>query len=426
VALQGTLETFALADVLRLLASTKKTGVLRIDGDRGTGELSVVDGELAGASAAGAPRAERPAEVLFELLRFSDGSFIFDPEAPPSGERHDNVDEALADAEEQLNEWRQIEAVIPSPTRQLTLVADRAGKEITLSARQWSAIVAVGVGCTSVQLGERLGLAELPATRIARELVELGAVEVGDEAGPRSVPAPPPSFERPVAPEPVAPPVVDVTTPLDPPPVAPAPTVEPPAAETAPPPPPPPAPPAPSSSFADAPSFVSEPPPPPPAPPSAPSGFAPATDPAPSFEQAPPAFAAPPPPPPAPPAPATDPIASWNDDPDDGVSGFHEDDEPVPLFGRSPEPGHEDPFGPDPFRIPTSSSSFGEPQQADEAAAMARQLANLSPRAQQAVAAAAAANTDEEREQAIARVASDSDEPINRNLLLKYLSSVDE
>ena len=38
MALQGTLDTFALPDVLRLLAATKKTGRLRITGGRGTGQ----------------------------------------------------------------------------------------------------------------------------------------------------------------------------------------------------------------------------------------------------------------------------------------------------------------------------------------------------------------------------------------------------
>lgn len=430
MALQGTLETFALADVLRLLASTKKTGVLRLDGDRGTGELAVVDGELAGARASGAPLATLPAEVLFELLRYQDGSFLFDTDADAQalGDRRDNVDEALADAEEQLREWREIEQVVPSPTRVLRLVSE-LDRDVTLSPRQWAAVVAIGVGRTSLELGERLGLSELPATRLARDLVELGVVQVGEESA-ASAPAPTTSAAVDLAPapvevepveelveepEPVAPvdeaptaPVIDLhasaPTPPPPPPVAPAPPssafAEPPAAPTT-----PTFGDAPSaSSFADAPSFLPEPPPAP----SAPSAFAPPS--------APPAF-----------APA--PLDGWNDDPDDELSSFHDDPEPVrPLFGEAADgPGPDDPFGPDPFHIPNfGPSSAASAREAEEAAEMARQLANLSPRAQQAVAAAAAASTDEEREQAIARVESDADEPINRNLLLKYLSSIDE
>jgi hypothetical protein len=92
--------------------------------------------------------------VLFELLRYSDGSFVFDSDVNTevTGDHRDNVEEALADAEEQLREWREIEAVIPSPSRRLTLVADRSGKDITLNAKQWSAVVALGTGCDALTL----------------------------------------------------------------------------------------------------------------------------------------------------------------------------------------------------------------------------------------------------------------------------------
>ena len=52
------------------------------------------------------------------------------------------------------------------------------------------------------------------------------------------------------------------------------------------------------------------------------------------------------------------------------------------------------------------------------------QLSNLSPAAARAVAAAAKATTDEEREAALAAVAEEGDEPIDRELLLRFLASV--
>jgi hypothetical protein len=423
VALQGTLETFALADVLRLLASTRKTGVLRIDGDRGTGELTVVDGAVGAATATGAPRAEHTSEVLFELLRYRDGSFVFDTDAAAAErvDRSDDVAQALAAAEEQLQEWRAIEAVVPSPTRLVVLIGERDGADITLSADQWRGVVALGDGCSTLTLSERLGLSELPATRLVRDLVELGAARVSDEdeqpaSAPSvatSAPPPPPAPEPAPAPEIRHEPVPDVpdSAPSSPPPAA-DPLLSGGPSELTP------------SAFADSPSFIDQ-------HRSAAadderplfggngtdqhSAFAPAADT--------PAFAAPPPPPGAPAAEA--PIAGWNDDPDDSLSSFHDDavTEPTPLFGDTRgAPGLDDPFGPDPFQLP----KIGEVVDQEEATELARQLANLSPRAQQAVAAAASASTDAERDEAIARAEDASDEPINRNLLLKYLSSVDE
>ena len=81
MALQGNIETFALQDVLRLLASTKKTGCLRLEGSRGEGRLLVQDGQLVGGEASAAPHADGPVDVLFELLRFKEGDFVFDADA---------------------------------------------------------------------------------------------------------------------------------------------------------------------------------------------------------------------------------------------------------------------------------------------------------------------------------------------------------
>jgi hypothetical protein len=75
----------------------------------------------------------------------------------------------------------------------------------------------------------------------------------------------------------------------------------------------------------------------------------------------------------------------------------------------------------------SSSASAGAPEPVPppgEAAEVARQLANLSPEAARAVAAAARATTDEEREAALALVAEEGDEPLDPDLLRSFLSSV--
>ena len=77
MALQGTLDTFALIDVFRLLASTNKTGRLRVTGDAATA--------TSGSTAAVCARAARntkpsdaPVSVIFETApRLHEGSFVF-------------------------------------------------------------------------------------------------------------------------------------------------------------------------------------------------------------------------------------------------------------------------------------------------------------------------------------------------------------
>ena len=86
-----------------------------------------------------------------------------------------------------------------------------------------------------------------------------------------------------------------------------------------------------------------------------------------------------------------------------------------PTIPSSSEPEHLESAPP-----PVAAVVDDEPT---DAAEIARQLANLSPKAAKAVAAAAKATTQEEREAALAEV-DDDEEPINRGLLLKFLGSV--
>ncbi|MDQ1423711.1 MAG: resuscitation-promoting factor RpfA, partial [Acidimicrobiaceae bacterium] len=179
VALQGTLDTFALPDVLRLLASTKKTGRLVIAGNRGTGSVWVDTGAVVGSEATGTMPEAGAVDVLFELLRYADGSFTFEtgttaPDPTPSRA----VEPLLVDAERQLVEWREIEAVVPSMDAWISLVADLEGEEILIAADRWRTIVAIGSGTSVTGVGHSQKLGELDVCREIKELVELGLVKV--------------------------------------------------------------------------------------------------------------------------------------------------------------------------------------------------------------------------------------------------------
>lgn len=197
MALQGTIETFALPDVLRLLASTKKSGELRLTGDRGTGRLLVADGAIVGSEAANAPHAEGPIDIVFELLRFQTGEFVFDDGPAEGTDAPAEVEPVLADAEKLLAEWREIERVVPSRAAWVSLVAELPDDEVTIGRDRWTAIVAVGSGSTVESLGDRLSLGELPVARLVKELSEAKLVEVGEApAGAAVAPSEPaPAFE---------------------------------------------------------------------------------------------------------------------------------------------------------------------------------------------------------------------------------------
>lgn len=196
MALSGTLETFSLPDVLRLLSSTKKTGLLALDGDRGAGRIWVDEGAVVAASADRAVRDEIDG-VVFELLRFADATFRFEPGAEPHGtvdERCD-VDEVLEVAEARLAEWRDIEAVVPSLDVWVRMVPEQDG-DVTLAPGQWRILAHVGTGLGGHALAGFLEQGEYEVCREVRDLIELGMVELTE--APAAVHAPAPSDASPV------------------------------------------------------------------------------------------------------------------------------------------------------------------------------------------------------------------------------------
>jgi hypothetical protein len=304
MALQGTLDTFELPDVLRLLASTRKSGRLHLRGDRGEGDVWLADGRVVGAEAGATADV---ADALFELLRAHEGTFAFEPgEASSAPSEPADVEPLLVGAEAKLVEWRAIEAVVPSLGAWVGLSAELAGPEVTVPAETWRLVATIGSGVTVGELGQVLGLGEVAVSRVVRDLVDLGLGAVN------------------------APPAHAAPATLD----------------TAP---------------------------------------APVTTSAPLFG-------------------GSDPVG------DDDLAPVAAAAEPVAAIEPAPQTSV----------LPPEVFEGADPVEADE---VNRQLAMLSPRAAQAVAAAAAAGSEAERIAALDQV-DDGEEPVNRGLLLKFLSSV--
>ncbi len=188
--LQGSLENFTIPEILGLLANTTKTGRLKVSGDRGTGSVWCRDGllELAEASKLGDDAGID--DVMLELLRYGSGNFSFQvDEAVPAGAEVDSaeVDAVLAGATARLEEWHEIEAVVPSLEHALTPVAELSGAEVTIKADEWEFLVAVGDSRTVGEVAGRLGLGEIDVSRRAKGLIERSLVDIGSNPGRRSV-----------------------------------------------------------------------------------------------------------------------------------------------------------------------------------------------------------------------------------------------
>jgi hypothetical protein len=179
LALQGTLDTFSLPDVLRLLATTSKSGRLRIEGDRGRGSVWLAGGGIVDAAADRVIEGTPADEVVFELLRFDSGSFAFDgDDTATAGGDPEDVETVLRRASSLLSEWTELENVVPSLEHEVCLASDLSVDEVTIDADRWRSLVAVSSGRTVGELATSLGLTELGVSRAVRDLVDLGVADV--------------------------------------------------------------------------------------------------------------------------------------------------------------------------------------------------------------------------------------------------------
>lgn len=175
--LQGSLDNFSLDEVLGLLSSTSKTGILELKGNRGSGSLKLNDGYLVAATASNTANGVAPEDVLFELLRYSEGTFSFSPSAHEDGTNREVAD-VVAAAEYRLSDWRTIESVVPSLRHTVAPSPNLPSDEITINRDEWTTLIVIGAGCPVAHVCEELGLGEVEGSRRIKGLAERGLVGV--------------------------------------------------------------------------------------------------------------------------------------------------------------------------------------------------------------------------------------------------------
>ena len=122
-------------------------------------------------------------DVLFELLRVDTGSFTFDPKAKvPVGKPHD-LEPLLAEAQSRLSEWALIEAVVPSLATGVDLAEQLPASKVTVTSSQWRVLRAVAGGATVADVARLLDADEFHACQAVKRLVDAGLVSVGEGMG---------------------------------------------------------------------------------------------------------------------------------------------------------------------------------------------------------------------------------------------------
>jgi hypothetical protein len=219
VSLTGNLESFPLAEVLRLGARTRQSGLLRVEAGGIHGRLFFIDGALTygttreeddlGGELANAglidphkwypvERGEAPIEsammegrepadlhrhisdrltdALIRLMRSKHGTFDFVEERAArylTNQRID-VEECLVAAEVRVKEWAEVEAVIPNSWQHLELNPEPPAPQMTINGDTWRILAALNGKGSIEEVAERIGLSDFQAARAMAEMTKAG------------------------------------------------------------------------------------------------------------------------------------------------------------------------------------------------------------------------------------------------------------
>ena len=196
--LQGTLDTFSLAEILGLIERARHTGALVVSSPDAHGTLYVAAGRFCAGEAAdySGPVEDRHAldvrliDVCFHLMRLEGGSFEFTANsAPPwTAERATDIGPIVETVEHIVRAWPAVEAVLPSFDVRPELAAELPEDSLTLSRSGFKIFTLIDGERTVRQIAREAGHSVVEVGPVLKDLIEHGAVTI--ESGTRTV-APP-------------------------------------------------------------------------------------------------------------------------------------------------------------------------------------------------------------------------------------------
>jgi hypothetical protein len=122
-------------------------------------------------------------DVMFELLRYHEGTFTFHQRDVTPGVGAENVASVLANAEARLRDWRSIERVVPSLDHQVVPAAELPADEMTITRDEWAALIVIASGCEVSVVCDKLDLGEVEGSRCIKDLAERQLVTVTEPTG---------------------------------------------------------------------------------------------------------------------------------------------------------------------------------------------------------------------------------------------------
>jgi hypothetical protein len=188
VGLQGTLDTFSLAEVLGLIERARHTGALVVQGPDGHGTLYTAAGRFCAGEAAdySGPVEDRHAldvrliDVCFHLMRFESGSFDFTSGAAPpwTAERATDIAPIVETVEHIVRAWPAVEAVLPNFDVRPELAEELPEESVTLTRTGFKVFGLINGERTVRQIAREAGHSVVEVGPVLKDLIEHGAVTI--------------------------------------------------------------------------------------------------------------------------------------------------------------------------------------------------------------------------------------------------------
>jgi hypothetical protein len=177
-AFSGNVSQFKVIDILRLLSSEGKTGILHLQRGKEKGEICVDKGVLYHAIC----KDGVGEEAIFAILTWTDGNFNFSPNITNEERTIEKDTPALLEeAMKQLDEWQVIQEIIPSQDLVFKLSSKRAPDEVRLKHDAWSVLSQIDGKKTVGDISDELKIGEHDTARILYKLFSSGLIEVAVE-----------------------------------------------------------------------------------------------------------------------------------------------------------------------------------------------------------------------------------------------------